>query len=295
MREQCAGAGRRSAPGSFWDGSIEIKGEMAMKSFAPLRIVYAMGITFSLIATASAGDLTVRIGLEPSYPPFVITNPDGSMTGLEVDLVKEVCARTKAACEWTSMDFSGLLPALAANKIDLIPENLLQTPERASKASFTREVIYNPSTLVVAKDWSGGFSNEDLAGKRIGVYKGSGQLKMLNEEVKVAIPVTYESIDQEVLDLRAGRLDAILDGRLVLSEKFSKGPDADKWKIADREFFVPGLENKGSVWAVRKGNDQVLKAVNGALEAMIADCSYTKIRKKYAAIPMVRDEPASCQ
>lgn len=245
--------------------------------------------------TAYADGLKIRIGLEPSYPPFVITNPDGSMSGLEVDLVKEVCARTKADCQWTSIDFSGLLPALAANKIDLIPENLLQTPERASKSAFTREVIYNPSTLIVPKSWSAGFANEDLTGKRIGVYKGSGQLKMVNEEVKVATAVTYDSIDQEALDLQSGRLDAILDGKMVLAEKFLKGADADKWKLSDREFFVPGLENKGSVWAVRKGANDVLAAVNGALDAMIKDCTYTKIRKKYAAIATVRDEPANCQ
>lgn len=267
-----------------------------MQVSATLRLSIFCVFSF-LFATAAVADqnMKVRIGLEPSYPPFVITNPDGSLSGLEVELVREVCARLKADCEWTSMDFSGLLPALVAGRIDLIPENVLQTPERAAKAELTREVIYNPSTLVVSKDWSGGFDNEALKGKRIGVYKGSGQLKMLTDDVKVAIPVTYESIDQQALDLRAGRLDAILDSRLVLMEKFQKSDDAAEWKFADREFFLPGMEQKGTVWIVRKGQSDILLGVNRTLEAMIADCTYSTIRKKYTTIAMLREEPAQCR
>ncbi|MGE0239037.1 MAG: substrate-binding periplasmic protein [Parvibaculaceae bacterium] len=267
-----------------------------MKTRAITRLSALCLVSLFLGSHAMADQaMKIRIGLEPSYPPFVITNPDGSLSGLEVELAREVCSRLKAECEWTSMDFSGLLPALVAGRIDLIPENLLQTPERAAKAELTREVIYNPSTLVVSKNWTGGFDNEALTGKRIGAYKGSGQLKMLTEDVKVAVPVTYESIDQQALDLRAGRLDAILDSRLVLMEKFLKGDDASEWKLADREFFLPGMEQKGTVWVVRKGQKDILDGVNRTLEAMIADCGYTKIRKKYTSIKMLREEPAQCE
>ncbi|MGF6641587.1 substrate-binding periplasmic protein [Paraburkholderia sp. MM6662-R1] len=239
--------------------------------------------------------LKIRIGNEPSYPPFVITKPDGTMSGLEIDLVKEVCARAKADCTYKSMDFSGLLPAIITGKVDLIAENLLQTPERKAKALLTREVVYNPSVLAVPASWSTGFSSGDLSGKRIGVYKGSGQLVMVTDVIKTAVPVTYESIDQMAIDIQAGRIDAILLGKLDLTQKFMDGPNAGKYKLSDREFFAPGLESKGSVWVIRKGEERTLDAVNSALNSMIADCTYTKIRKKYTNIVMVRDEPARCQ
>ncbi|MEM5461914.1 transporter substrate-binding domain-containing protein [Paraburkholderia phytofirmans] len=251
---------------------------------------------FCLDTASTASDqLKIRIGNEPSYPPFVITNPDGTMTGLEIDLVKEVCIRAKADCTYKSMDFSGLLPALITGKIDLIAENLLQTPERKSKALFTREVVYNPSVIVVPASWTGGFTNNDLSGKRIGVFKGSGQLVMVNEVIKTAVPVTYESLDQMAIDIQAGRIDGILVGKLDLTQRFMEGANAGKYKLSDREFFLPGLEDKGSVWVVRKGADRTLQTVNDALNSMIADCTYTKIRKKYTNIKMLRDEPARCQ
>jgi len=193
------------------------------------------------------------------------------------------------------MDFSGLLPALVAGKIDLIPENLLPTPERASKALFTREVIYNPSAFMAPKSWTGEFENKALQGKRIGFIKGSAQQKMLAEKVPGAVAVAYDGIDSEVLDLKAGRIDLILDGRMVLAEKIARNGGFDAWQISGREFFVPGLENKGSVWAVRRGAKEIQSAVNDTLKAMVADCTYTNIRKKYVAVPVVRDEPAACQ
>ena len=266
-----------------------------VKTIARKITLVAALLSASAIVAHAQGIQTIRIGLEPSYPPYVITNPDGSVSGLEADLMKEICSRLKAKCIWSSMDFSGLLPALVTGKIDIIPENLLQTPERAAKALMTREVIFNPTILVVPKSWTGGFENADLTGKRIGVYKASGQYKMLTEGVKVAIPVPYDGIDQESMDLRAGRLDAILEGRLVVGEKFLKGADAADWKVSDRTFFVPGLEGKGSVWVVRKDFPELLSAVNASLTAMIADCTYTKITTRYTTVQMLPDEPAACR
>jgi len=45
-------------------------------------VLAAAMVVFSTTAAHSQEPLKIRIGIEPSYPPFVITNPDGSMSGL---------------------------------------------------------------------------------------------------------------------------------------------------------------------------------------------------------------------
>ena len=45
-------------------------------------VLAAAMVVFSATAAHSQEPLKIRIGIEPSYPPFVITNPDGSMSGL---------------------------------------------------------------------------------------------------------------------------------------------------------------------------------------------------------------------
>ena len=50
---------------------------------------------------------------------------------------------------------------------------------------------------------------------------------------------------------------------------------------------------EGMSWAAQKGKVDLVKKANEALESMIADCTYTKIRKQYLAVQML-DEESKC-
>jgi arginine/ornithine transport system substrate-binding protein len=58
---------------------------------------------------------------------------------------------------------------------------------------------------------------------------------------------------------------------------------------------VEALGNTGQSWAVQKGNKALLEKADAALKELIADCTYTKLRKQFLPVPTSPDEPAACQ
>ena len=74
-------------------------------------------------------------------------------------------------------------------------------------------------------------------------------------------------------------------------------PEGKSWKLDGGEYSI-GQEDlpedqRGLVWAARKGDDALITRVNAALDSIYADCTITKIRKKYLDIT-TSPEDAAC-
>jgi ABC-type amino acid transport substrate-binding protein len=263
-----------------------------------LRIIALLGaILWNAVGPpdAQAEDFKLVMGSEGNYPPMAILKPDGSLTGLEPELAREVCRRIKAECEIKSMDFSALLPSLVTGHLDVVIASVYPTEERKKSGDFTSPVIWNPLVFTVPVDWSAGFENEAFVGKRVGVYSDSIANNLLKKVIPEAVAVGYENIDQIKQDLKAGRIDAVLEGRIGSAQAFLTGSDAAQWKLSDRIVVDPSVgEHLSSAWLVQKGNTKLQKLISDALTAMVADCTYTKIRREFLPVPTFKDEP-SCQ
>ena len=104
----------------------------------------------------------------------------------------------------------------------------------------------------------------------------------------------YDNPDQIRLELLAHRVDLAfgpnINWRLELIEK----PEGKDWKLAGGELWLgdPNTlsDEQGSSWIVPKGQEALLKRMNAALDAMIADCTYTKIRGQYIKFPVIPPE-----
>ena len=253
----------------------------------------------NLVVPAEAQKLKLKLGNEGDYPPFSITEGNGHLTGMEPELARAMCARMEAECDIQAMDFAALLPSLISGKIDMIVSQLAPLPERTEKSEFTIGLISNPAVFVAPNTWTAGFDEKALAGKKIGAIKGSSKEPYLEKVLPGANGVFYDNIQLIKLDLEAGRLDLGMEGKLTIAYKFLTGPDADKWKMSDppvpRVSEVPSLGDVPQSWAVRKGNTELLQKVNAALSGLIADCTYTKIRKRFLPVQTISAEPASCQ
>ena len=54
-------------------------------------------LAFAPAASAQEGR-EIRIATEGAYPPFNVAQPDGSITGFDVDIANALCAAMKAKC-----------------------------------------------------------------------------------------------------------------------------------------------------------------------------------------------------
>ena len=190
----------------------------------PLMILIA-ALSFSSGAFAADGS-TLRLGIDPSYPPMDAKAPDGSVKGFDVDLGNEICRRIHAHCQWVELEFSGMIPALQARKIDAIMSSMAITAKREQQILFSSKLFQFKSRLV-AKQGSGlSDSAASLAGKQIGVQSGTqfetyAQANWAPHGVNV---VAYKSQDEVFTDLTNGRLDGALLGTVEADQGFLRTP-----------------------------------------------------------------------
>lgn len=92
-------------------------------------------------------------------PPFVISNDDGSYSGLSMDLWKQVAEDLDIDYEVKEMSLPQLLKGLEKKRIDVAVAAMTVTAERESKMDFTHPFHSSGLGIAVNADMTGGFGN----------------------------------------------------------------------------------------------------------------------------------------
>jgi arginine/ornithine transport system substrate-binding protein len=256
--------------------------------FAPLLLVG--------IAQAARAD-HLKLGNEGIYPPFSIMGSDGQLRGIEPDWAREMCKRMNADCEFVVMDFKALIPSLLQGKFDALVSQINPLPERKAKALFTIPIVYNPDTYVVAATSHYIFTKDGLKHVKLGLQRGGADLFYIQRVFGDDFPaVLYDNPDQIRLDLLAHRIDATFGAKINWTLELINKPEGKDWALDGGDYWVgdPTMpENeRGLSWITRKGpaGEVLINRMNAALESMMKDCTFTKIREKYLQISVLKAE-----
>lgn len=279
---------------------------MALRPLATHRFASAAGAlcigAAALIGTIGAAQAEkLRLGNEGVYPPFSMISPSGAVTGVEADLAREMCKRMNVECEFVVMEWKALIPSLLQGKFETLVSQTSPTPERKQRLSFSRRLFANLSTFIVPVNSNYIFTKEGLRGKgvKIGLQRGGAGVKYLQDFLGDAVEqVLYDNPDQVRMDLLAGRISVGFMARINATIELINKPEGKDWKLAGGEHWLgdPAVppDERGNGWVVKKGDEALLKRMDAALESIIADCTYTKIRKPYLNIATL-PEDAACE
>jgi len=247
----------------------------------PFLVAAAAIIASSLVTPAFARDPNMlRLGIDPSYPPMDSKMSDGHVAGFDVDLADEICRRIAMHCEWVEMEFSGMIPALQARKIDAIVSSMAITEKRMQQIAFSTKLFQFKSRLIAKTGAPLTVSATGLRGKRIGVQSGTQfeTYAQKNWQPGGAEIVAYPSQESVFDDLTSGRLDAALLGSVEADNGFLKTPQG-------RGFgFVGGpleMGDHGTGIGMRKDDVALKQNIDRAITAMRTDGTYQKIARKY--------------
>jgi len=242
---------------------------------------------------------TLRVGNEGTYPPFSMVDADGKLVGIEPDLARAMCERMKMECEFEVMTFKALVPSLLQGKFDVLVSQLTPTAERKEKMLFTTRVVANPMVFVVPAGLDAPITREGLAGKgmKLALQSGGAHIQyakdMLGDSVEY---VLYDNPDQFHLDMVSGRVNMSFEAKLNSQVDFLSKDPGKGFKMAPGEYWVGEAsvpeDERGLGWAVRKDSPELLEKVDAALKSLIADCTYTRIRKKYLDISTLPEDEA---
>jgi len=235
---------------------------------------FAMADTLDDIKAAGV----LRVGMEPGYMPFELTNQKGEIIGFDVDVAKRMAKKLGVKLELVSTAWDGIIPSLMTGKFDVIMSGMTVTDERSQVVDFAEPYIIIGQTALIRKDLAGEIkSYKDLNDPK---YKIASKLGTTGEfAAKETFPkaqyFSYETEQEGVMEVVSGKIDAfIYDSPYNAVAYAEKGQG--KLVFLDQPFTEEKLG-----WAVRKENPKFIAFLNDFLKEIKADGTYSKIYNKW--------------
>lgn len=232
------------------------------------------------VSTADAAE-KLRIGVEGAYPPFSWKEADGTLKGFDIDIALALCEKMDVECELVEQDWDGIIPQLLNRKYDAIIASMSITEERKKRVDFTNKYYNEPAVFVAAKGSGLDISASGLAGKRIGVQRGTIHQCWVEKAFPDAELALYGTQEEVFQDLSAGRIDAQLSSSIQAGEGFLNTDAGKGFEFVGEEQVDLECFGEGAGIAVRKGNPELIAAFNNAIQAIRADGTYLDISNKY--------------
>jgi cystine transport system substrate-binding protein len=223
-----------------------------------------------------SGQLTV--GIMGTYPPYNFMNSKHEMDGFDADIAKEVAKRLGVQVKFVPTEWSGMIQGLLSKKFDVVISQMTITEDRKKQMDFSQPYIANKVNIIVRSDNTTIHSLQDLKGKRVGVGLGTNDETYLRTVVRPKVGnfdiVTYDDVITSLKDLNTGRIDATINNLYALKPLIEKNHYQIKAVGDPLKVDYAGI-------AMRKGNPELLQAINKALSDMKADGTYKAIFRKW--------------
>ncbi|WP_445509694.1 substrate-binding periplasmic protein [Rossellomorea marisflavi] len=232
---------------------------------------------------------TIRVGLMGTYQPYNFLNDNKEMDGFDADIAKEVAKRLDVKVKFVTQDFSGMIAGLKADKFDVVISQMTITDERKKQMAFSDPYITNSVKVIVKEDDKDIQSVDDFKGRDIGVGLGTNDETYLRTELLPKVGdftiKTYDDVFTSLKDLDAGRIDATINNMYALK------PIVEKNGFNIKAVGEPIKSDQAGI-AAKKGNEDIIKAINPILADMKKDGTYNEIFKKWFG-EEPEDQPAS--
>lgn len=262
------------------------------KRFALLgTLVLALGVVAGCTSDDSADKAAasnpdakvVNVATRGTSKPFSYTNDDGTLTGYDVEILKEVERRDPSLkFNFKPMSVDAAFVAMDAGQVDMIANQMRNSPQRAAKYIITKEINnYTDRRLVVKKGRTDIHSLKDLEGKNVVATTNSefaDLLKKYNETATTPINIIYtDKASVETLNLVAtGRADAAGEYDYIITT-------AQKDRNLPIEAVGGTLTSVPTYFVLRKDPEmqKVADKIDAQIKAMREDGTLKKLSEQY--------------
>jgi cystine transport system permease protein len=217
----------------------------------------------------------VRVGTEGTYPPFTYKDPrTNQLTGYDIEVVEAVADKAGWTLQFVQSDFDAIFPALDANRIDTIANQVSINPERQARYLFSEPYTYSRGVIVTRADNDDIKSLADLKGKTTAQSETSNWAQVARDAgAKVE---SVEGFAQAASLLIQGRVDAIVNDNIAVLDYLASTGSKDI-KIAGNA----GDEVSKQALVFRKSDPELRDQANAALSELRKSGTLRKISEKY--------------
>lgn len=236
-------------------------------------------LAFALVAAAAlpADDLSkikaagvLRVGTEGNYSPFTYHDAKNVLVGFDVEIAQEIAKRLGLKAVFAEGKWDGLIAGLDANRYDVVINQVTVTEARKAKYDFSDPYGATKAVLVVKSGDKAIKTFADLKGKTVvaNLTTTYAQLARDNGASVVSSDLPFDLVLQ-------GRADATINDRLFFLDYKKQKPDVQLRIVAEHK------DTDYQAVILRKGNPELVAAINKALADIKADGTYLKISQKY--------------
>lgn len=253
--------------------------------------IIALALVLVLAAACFAGcgskEVTVEsiqkagkldIATSPDFPPFEYLTADGTVEGIEIEIMQLICQELGVELEIKQMDFDSVLPGVQTGKFTVGVSGISVTPAREKNTLFTVPYCLAAQAIVVTSD-SPIKSKADLEGKTVSVQTGTTaeEFCMSNGYTVKAFAANADAQSA----LTVGKVDAWVIDDLTAAEMVAAynedHPDAPLVVLGE------AMTTEPYAFAFAFGSEKLVAKVNEILSRLIADGTVAAIFEKYNA------------
>ncbi|WP_299528864.1 ABC transporter substrate-binding protein [uncultured Streptomyces sp.] len=236
----------------------------------------------------------IKVGSDIAYPPVEFKDESGKTVGIDPDLAAALGKQLGVKFEFENGTFDTLLTGLRSKRYDLAMSAMTDTKDRqegvdsstgkkvGEGVDFVDYFTAGVSIYTRKGDDKSIATWSDLCGKKIVVQRGTVShdlAKAESEKCGGKGKISIEAFDNDLeaqTRLRGGGADAG-------SSDFPVAAYAVKTSGGGNDFQLVGEQVEAAPYgiAIAKGNDELTKAVQAALDAIIKNGEYGKIISKW--------------
>ncbi len=235
----------------------------------------ALSLLLTLCACTRSNKLI--IGTDATYPPFEFVDAAGQISGVDIEVGREIGKALGREVEFRNINFDGLITALRTGSIDLVISSMTATADRRQSIDFSEPYV-KTGLAVLAANTSTVQSAADLKtpGRKIVVRLGTTGESWARENLKEAKIIALDADVSCVMEVVNASVDAWIYDQLSIMNYQAK------YAGKTRAMLAPLREE---VWAVglKQGNDALKTKVNEVLARMRTDGSFTKLAERFMA------------
>jgi polar amino acid transport system substrate-binding protein len=251
-----------------------------MKRFAQLSVVLLLilAVVAASGCTSSKSRKLVKegyltIGTEAEFAPFEVRLENGSFYGFDIALGEAIAKELGLKVDYIDTDFAGIILSLNSGKFDIAMSAMTITEERKKSINFSDPYFDTGLSLAVPAN-SPVQKLDDLNGKIVGVQLGTTGDLYASSLKNVKEVKRYPHAPDAFLDMKNGKVDAVINDDVVSKPIVAKDPNSFK--------IISGLltiEQYGI--AVPKDNEALLQKINADLKKIKENGTYDQIYDQY--------------
>lgn len=222
----------------------------------------------------------IIIATDASYAPMEFKDSKGRIVGVDIDLGKAIAARLGLKAQFQGVKFDGILAGVQAGKYDMSISDFAATKERQKVVDMVTYLASGQAIAVRAGN-PDGVDAQLLCGVRVAVQTATiaaDEIKEIrNPKCKAAgkapIPGDGDRFDLQTevtAAVAAGRASAMIADSLVVN--YAVEQSGGKLERLGEPYSV-----SPTAIVVPKGDGQLTRAIQGAVQLLIEDGTYKRI------------------